>query len=193
MCEIIAPFGEDLRLERVFNVPMSEFSSLHDRVDFMRGFMNAVNDEKLLADARHAAKKSWPIELHSDRGIKLVVEADDLSCYAPQLNAHGDPSRSMKNFLSEIVRAKSTSNNLSKFRPNLIMANCLSTDLQMGYDYPIKPDLSDLEMGSIDALLVCSCGIDSSPIEQPWLLHTKLESHPIRSLYVGRTWVSTLT
>lgn len=190
--EIIAPFGEDLRLGRTFNVPMSGFSSVGDKVDFMEGFMSVINNEMTLSNARHAAKKSWPIELHSDRGIRLVVESDDLSCYTPQINAHGDPSRSMKNFLSEIVRAKSTSNNLSIFRPNLLMVNCLGADLQMGYDYPVKPDLSDLELESIDALLVCSCGIDSSPSQQSWLLHTGLESHPIREFYVGRSWVSTL-
>lgn len=190
--EIMAPFGEDLRIERNFNLPFLGFSSIRDKTEFIEGFMRAINDETRLSDGRCAAKISWPVELHEDRGIRLVVESDNSASYIPRINRHGNPSDSMRIFISEIIRAKKLSNNLQKFKPNLLMVNCLGPDFQFGYDYPIKPDLGDLDFGPIDALLVCSCGIDSSPSQQSWLLHTKLENHPIRNLYVGKPWVSTL-
>jgi hypothetical protein len=190
--EIIAPFGEDLRIERRLNVPFPGFASIQEKVEFIDGFIRVVNDSTRLSDGRHAARISWPIELHRDRGMRLVIESDNIKTHVPYSNPHGDPSCSLKIFISEIIRAKVKSNNLLNCRPNVLMVNCLGVDIQMGYDYPVKPDLSELDFGPIDALLVCSCGIDSAPSKQPWLLYTTTQDHPIRTLYVGQPWINPL-
>jgi hypothetical protein len=135
-----------------------------------------------LSLARRRAEDRWPVELHAERGWRLVVKGDDADRYAPQPNAHGDPANSLPVYLQEIVNAKAGRNGLAAHRPNLVMANTLGTDSQLALGHAERAAVAGVNLKELDGLLVARCGIDSSMRGSAHILLTPSSIHPVQAM-----------
>jgi hypothetical protein len=149
--ELITVVGSDLRLRRTFNLPGSTLSTLEKKSAFLHAFA-AVLTANALARAR---SDGYPTILHEENDWQLVLG------HFPRNNPQGAAAKSVPTFLKEIVGAKEGRNGLAVHHPNLLMANGLGPDFQLGFDHIDRASFVALNLVSIDAILAAACGIGS--------------------------------
>ena len=166
--EILSHLGEDLRVTHHPYLPLSLREA--ERESQLSQLLAPLLDETLLDRARRDSEAHYPIVLSSWPGASLSIHVDgpSVSSYDPALakQAVGDPAWYLEVALKETASAKTKSNALDKFHPNLLaICYSLSAEAQgaLARAERLAHPLPHIALDEhIDALAFSTVGIDEA-------------------------------
>jgi hypothetical protein len=158
--ELLRKIDENLSIKHTHNVKIDPSKN-----PFLEGkqFVTAFGQlaEALtpvrLAELRVAAKEITPQTVCEFGDNKFLLDGEGY--YGGSLNAQGDEAVSLPIYLNEIIMAKKDKNNLNGSRPNIVMANTIIEDFQLGF--PKSQDLVPANLVlpvDIDEVRISICG-----------------------------------
>ncbi len=145
----------DLRIERTYNIKTKDQGIVFDGL--LTGIGNILTPEKLGAAEKEASIKS-PYLINESGNIRILLDGDGE--YQASVNSHGDPTKSVRVYLNEIVKSKEKQNNLASYRPNILIVNGLGIDYQNVFFSNSAEELY-LNSANIDRVELFACGIDA--------------------------------
>ena len=161
--ELLERIDPAIRIEYNRCLPFSLLSG-KARERFLHKVLAPLLDPAYLAKHKNDAELGYPVILHKDRASSLhvYVEGSDVDAYIPGRipNIVGSPELYLETALREAVRAKRGSNDLPRYRPNLVAVNyLLSTDYQLARSSRTISSRPEPD-SNIDVLTVSAVGID---------------------------------